>query len=146
MRTRQKMRDRETGAGHLWIAHRVYQRLLDEAHRADPLECCGLLLGIDGRIDTVLPTRNVHEAPATHFEIEPQALIDAHRLERVGGPQLMGYYHSHPVGDPYPSLTDRAMAAGDGRIWAIIALPGQITFWRDALSGFVALPHRVEGR
>ena len=58
--------------------------------------------------------------PETHFEIDPQALIDAHRAARAGGPQVLGYYHSHPAGEPEPSATDRAMAAGDGRMWAIM--------------------------
>ena len=110
--------------------------MIEEARKAFPKECCGLLLGRFGRIQTALP-RNVHDKPERFFEIDPQALIDAHRAERSGGPSLIGYYHSHPNGEPYPSPTDRESAAGDGRIWAIIGSAG-VMFWEDYRSGFVA--------
>ncbi len=110
-------------------------RLLAEAASAAPQEACGLLLGQGRRIEQIQPARNVHPAPETHFEIEPGALIGAHRGARRGGPEIIGYYHSHPKGAPQPSDTDRALAPGDGRIWAIIG-QGRVQFWRDAPSGF----------
>jgi proteasome lid subunit RPN8/RPN11 len=110
------------------------------AAAAHPLEACGLLLGEDARITEARETRNVHPAPQTHFEIDPQALIDAHRAARGGtGPQVLGYFHSHPAGPPAPSATDRASASGDGRVWAIIA-GRDVRFWMDGEQGFVALP------
>nr|WP_068864028.1 M67 family metallopeptidase [Erythrobacter dokdonensis] len=103
-----------------------------------PREACGILLGEGGRIISARPTRNVHPTPETRFEIDPQALIDAHRAARAGGLEVVGYFHSHPAGAAAPSATDRAMAAGDGRIWAIIA-GGNVTFWRDGEQGFAPL-------
>lgn len=116
--------------------------LLAEAAAAYPFEACGLLLGAGGVITAAVPVRNVHPDPARHFEIDPTALIAAHRAQRAGGPQLLGYYHSHPTGSTEPSVTDQASASGDGRIWAIIAA-GTIGWWRDAPGGFEALPLRV---
>lgn len=116
--------------------------LLEEATRAHPLECCGLLLGQGARIDAARPAANVHPDPARHFEIDPAALIAAHKAARAGGAQLLGYYHSHPTGVAEPSATDRAMASGDGRIWAIAA-QGMVRLWRDAPDGFQPLPLRV---
>jgi proteasome lid subunit RPN8/RPN11 len=104
-----------------------------------PQEACGLLLGESGRITEARATANVHPVPATHFEIDPQALIDAHRAARAGGAEVVGYFHSHPSGPPEPSATDRASASGDGRVWAIIA-GDEIRFWQDGKQGFVALP------
>ena len=120
------------------VTSAVLSQLRDEAARAHPRECCGILLGERNRITAAVQARNVHPTPATHFEIDPQALIDAHRAARAGGPEVVGYYHSHPNGIAEPSMTDRAMAAGDGRVWAIIA-GGQIAFWRDEPGGFVPL-------
>jgi len=108
------------------------------ADAAHPLEACGILLGTRGRIAEARPTCNVHPAPATHFEIDPQALIGARRAARAGGPQVIGYFHSHPAGEPVPSVTDRACAAGDGKVWAIISA-GDVRFWTDGEQGFVAL-------
>ena len=93
-------------------------------------------------ITTLQPARNVHPTPETHFEIDPQALIDAHRAARGGGAEVLGYYHSHPHGPAEPSATDRALAARDGRVWAIAA-KGEVRFWRDDEPGFEPLSLRV---
>lgn len=123
----------------------VHQRLLDHAQLAHPHECCGLLLGAAGRITIAQECANVHKSPRSHFEIDPRALINAYRAERDGGPKIIGYYHSHPVGAPFPSQTDRAMAAGDGKIWAIVG-EDKVLFWRDGGSRFEPLSYQVVER
>jgi proteasome lid subunit RPN8/RPN11 len=110
------------------------------AAAAHPLEACGILFGEDGKITEARPAANVHPSPQTHFEIDPQALIDAHRAARAGGAmQVIGYYHSHPQGPAEPSATDRASANGVGAVWAIIS-QDDTRFWLDGKQGFVALP------
>ncbi|TAD83948.1 MAG: M67 family peptidase [Sphingomonadales bacterium] len=116
------------------------------AAAAHPHEACGILLGTDGRITEARKTANVHPAPATHFEIDPQALIDAHRAARAGGLDVIGYYHSHPSGPPAPSATDRACASGDGKVWAIVSPndPDAVArFWQDGEQGFAALSFTI---
>lgn len=127
------------------VSSHLVDALLAEAAAAHPAECCGILLGEGDGITAILPARNVHPHPMRHFEIDPQALIDAHRTARSGGPRVLGYYHSHPNGVARPSATDRAMAAADGAIWAIIAA-GRITLWRSGDAGFEALPYVVAPR
>jgi proteasome lid subunit RPN8/RPN11 len=119
--------------------------LLEEAKRAHPLECCGLLLGRHTHwIDTVRPVRNVAAQPQRAFELESAALIAAFKQQRAGGPLVIGYYHSHPNGNPAPSLRDAMNAPHDGLVWVIVAL-GEAFFWRDAgEEGFAALAYRVE--
>lgn len=112
------------------------------ATSAYPHEACGILIGEGGRITDVIQASNVHPTPETHFEIDPQALIDAHRAQREGGPKVLGYFHSHPNGLAEPSETDRAMAAGDGMIWAIIAA-GRANFWRNEPAGFRPLSYAI---
>ena len=123
----------------LAVARSVIATLFAEAARAHPEEACGLLLGSAERIETAVPARNVHPTPRTHFEIDPAALIAAHRAARAGGAGIAGYWHSHPTGPAEPSATDRASASGDGRVWAIVA-GGEVAFWRDCPGGFEALP------
>src|ERR1700741_2973666 len=108
--------------------------LLAEAARAAPAECCGLLLGRAGRIVEARPAANVAADPLLRFEIDPAALFAVHREARAGGPELIGYYHSHPSGHPRPSATDCEHASGDDRAWAIVA-GGAVAFWRDSTDG-----------
>jgi proteasome lid subunit RPN8/RPN11 len=129
----------------LEVTREVIEAVYAAARTAHPREACGLLLGLAGRITIARQTANVHPTPATHFEIDPQALIDAHRAQREGGLKLLGYFHSHPTGDPHPSATDRTLAAGDGKVWAIAVEDG-ITFWKDRPDGFAALSYEVIGR
>ena len=112
--------------------------LLSQAGRRPDEEVCGLLLGQGGHVSHILPAANVHAQPARFFEIDPVVLIAATRAAREGGAQVVGCYHSHPTGVPAPSATDAAMAAHDGKLWAIVA-DGVIGWWRDGESGFEAL-------
>ncbi|WP_395331580.1 M67 family metallopeptidase [Novosphingobium sp. BL-8H] len=117
------------------VTRAVVTALLDEASRIFPEECCGLLLGREGRIESAVPAANVAPERTRHFEIDPAALLAAHRAARAGGPQILGYYHSHPGGQPIPSAVDREHSTGDLRIWAIIG-DGRVAFWRDSGNGF----------
>ena len=116
--------------------------MLSEAARAMPEESCGLLLGSEDWIEAAISTRNVHPTPRTHFEIDPAALIAAHKAARAGGAQVVGYWHSHPIGSTVPSSTDQASAGRDGKVWAIVA-GDEVAFWRDLPDGFEPLPSRV---
>lgn len=122
------------------VTSAVVADLLSEASLAHPNECCGLLFGTDDVITAHQPATNVHPIPHSHFEIDPQALINAHRAMRAGGPRLIGYYHSHPHGPPEPSAADCALAAADEMIWAIIAR-GEVRLWRAGPQGFSGLSY-----
>ena len=125
----------------LKLSSAAHDAMLAAAAAAHPQEACGILLGGEGRIDAALSSANVHPDPAAHFEIDPIALIAAHRAARIGGPAIAGYYHSHPNGLARPSATDERHANGDGSIWAIVA-DGEITLWRDE-GVFKPLPYRL---
>lgn len=124
------------------VVREAIEAIVAEAAREAPREACGLLLGEDGRIAEARACGNVALDPETRFEIDPQALIDAHRAERGGGPTLVGYFHSHPAGPPEPSAIDRAQASGDGKVWAIAA-HGLVRFWRDEQDGFKPLSYTL---
>ncbi|MFM6831200.1 MAG: Mov34/MPN/PAD-1 family protein, partial [Novosphingobium sp.] len=68
--------------------------MLSAASAAHPLEACGLLLGAGCGVMDALPAANIAPDPAHHFEIDPAALIAAHRAARSGGPEVVGYFHS----------------------------------------------------
>lgn len=121
----------------------VRATLLAAAKAAHPQEACGLLLGAGWHIETAVPCANVAPDPARHFEIDPAPLIAAYRAARAGGPQVLGFFHSHPNGLARPSTTDARDAARDGRIWLIVA-NGSVTAWKDTPSGFEPLSYEIE--
>lgn len=110
------------------------------AARACADEVCGLLLGDDDgigdRVGRVVACANVAAHPARRFEIDPVALIAAHRAARQGGERVIGHYHSHPGGDAMPSPRDAADAMPDGSVWIVVA-GEKVTAWRAVADGAV---------
>lgn len=117
---------------------------------AVPNEACGLLLGRrEGRFASVSgarPEPNVLESPH-RYEIEPEAVLAAHRAARAAGVQLLGAWHSHPAGRAVPSATDRAQAWPDW-CYLIVGLGRpdrpELRAWRLLGEDFVADRLEVE--
>ncbi len=105
-----------------------------KASASPDAEICGLLFGTTERIDWFEPAPNIAAHPRDSFEIDPQALFAAVRSERLGGPALTGYYHSHPSGAAIPSSRDEAMALDRERLWLIIGADG-LKLWRVCAPG-----------
>lgn len=118
----------------LEISRSLLDRIEQAARDADPNECCGLLLGQGQQVHEIAPARNVAEDPTRRFEIDPAALIAAHRSSRQGAPGVIGHYHSHPTGPALPSTCDADMASADGSIWLILGRDG-MTAWRAGAGG-----------
>lgn len=117
----------------------LIERFTQQEH---PKEACGILLGLNNRVNRLWPAKNVHEKPITNFEIDPQTLIDVHREMRDQDEEILGYFHSHPKGLAMPSVVDQDRALRNNLLWAIKA-PEQIRIWRDAHDGFVELPFEI---
>lgn len=118
------------------ITSELHDLLIMRAARSPGHEICGLLFG-EQQIDRSIAVKNVAQDRPRAFEIDPVPLFEAIRAERVGGPRLLGYYHSHPRGAPTASHRDHAQSAGDGRVWLIIA-GAEITAWRATSLGFLS--------
>ncbi|MGR6328206.1 M67 family metallopeptidase [Sphingomonas sp. XXL09] len=116
------------------IASDLLDRILTHAAATPGREVCGLLLGHGDHVEQVQPCANVAADPTRHFEIDPAALIAAHRAARAGGAAVIGHYHSHPSGSAVPSARDAADAAADGALWLIVAA-GAVQAWRAVDAG-----------
>ena len=86
-----------------------------------PNEACGLLVVIAGR-HHYRPCRNVSDAPAESFVIDPS---DWAAAEDRG--EIVGVIHSHADGDPTPSDADRRQCDLGGIPWHIVG--PQINGW-----------------
>lgn len=111
------------------ISRALRAQMLAEAASAPEREICGLLFGQEGRnVTAIQPCANVAANPARTFEIDPAALIAAHKAQRAGGARLIGWYHSHPGGRAEPSLHDREAALDGRKLWLIVAA-NEIRAW-----------------
>ena len=116
------------------IATDLLDAILADARAEPGLERCGLLYGGAAEITGFAPARNVAADPRRRFEVDPAALLAAHRATRRGGPAIVGCYHSHPSGPPEPSAQDAAHAEPNGWLWLIVS-PGDARLWRAVASG-----------
>lgn len=89
----------------LMLPPEIRDRLVEEARRALPNECCGLLAGAGNRVTRMFPASNALASP-TEYEIAPRELFDLFRRLREGKLELVAIYHSHPSGDNVPSKRD----------------------------------------
>ncbi|MBI4461875.1 MAG: M67 family metallopeptidase [Acidobacteria bacterium] len=87
------------------LPQRIAERLVEEARRHAPLECCGLLGGHGDDVERILPGTNALASPVA-YEIPPRELFDLFRRLREQGLELVGIYHSHPAGGNSPSARD----------------------------------------
>ena len=125
------------------ISSAIIQRIMRSTRVASPSdgvsdaphERCGLLLGRDQTIIRADETRNVSPTPATHFEIDPAALLAAHRNARLPRSlAVLGYFHTHLTPNCEPSATDAALAAPDGKLWLIVT-SRSAALWRATPNG-----------
>lgn len=117
----------------LRISIPVLDDIRNQAAASPAAEICGLLLGRGAEVEGIQPCRNVADDPRDSFEIDPAALIAAHRSARNGGPGPIGHYHSHPNGIATPSDRDAA-AAEPGSYWIIVG-GDDLTCWQAGDEG-----------
>ncbi|WP_010186103.1 Mov34/MPN/PAD-1 family protein [Sphingomonas sp. PAMC 26605] len=116
------------------ISSTLLARLLTETRNSPEREICGLLFGTAQRIAAATACTNVAADPHRAFELDPGALFAALRAARIGGPTVIGHYHSHPSGVAVPSTRDAEGAMGDGALWLIVAAH-EARLWRTSQPG-----------
>src|SRR5438094_6425155 len=72
-----------------------------------PHECCGALIGREGRTTGIVPLQNTtEEGPRRRFLVRPLDYRQAEQRARELGGELLGFYHSHPDHPARPSQYD----------------------------------------
>lgn len=70
-----------------------------------PEEACGFLAGTNGNVEVFFPIRNeLHSS--MKFRMAPDEQINAMLLIERQGMEIIGIFHSHPLGPETPSITD----------------------------------------
>jgi proteasome lid subunit RPN8/RPN11 len=137
------------------ITRDVLKDIARHAVTEAPNECCGLLVGEDGRIDGSVRARNLRawrwrralaivewvrgrvgaRALPVRYLIDPRDHFAALKLARARGLRVIGAYHSHPDSPPVPSRTDLAEAMDFSLVHVIVrpaagAIPFEVRAWR----------------
>lgn len=109
----------------LIIPTRLRARIIAHARAEAPLEACGILAGVQGRVLRSYPLRNVAETPTTRYLADPSGqLATFGDLER-SGLELLAIYHSHPASPAVPSPTDLSLALYPDACHVIVSLAGR---------------------
>jgi len=110
----------------LILPETIFRRIRERGEAAYPDECCGILIGsVAGAVKTAtnaIAVKNGSTHPRNHYEIAPIDLIRAQRDARVGGLEILGFYHSHPDHPAQWSATDLAEAHWLGSSYVITAI------------------------
>jgi desampylase len=100
----------------------IHVLLVEEALRARPDECCGILAGRGAVVERIFPARNVARSPRSRYEMAPVEMLDIRRQTRGEGLEILGFYHSHPRTEPSPSPLDIERAYYPDAIYVIVGI------------------------
>lgn len=92
------------------LPRNYFDSLLKHAKENEPNESCAILLGQkdDNQflIRDIFPTKNTEKSPV-NFTISSNDLIEAYKYAERNNLEVIAIFHSHPISNAYPSLTDR---------------------------------------
>jgi proteasome lid subunit RPN8/RPN11 len=102
----------DTQPAGLWIQEDDCQAMLAHILACLPEEGCGLLGGRfddwgTARVSVVYPTENELHSPV-RFQMAPLEQLRVFQEIERRGLELVGIFHSHPMGPDHPSATDLA--------------------------------------
>jgi proteasome lid subunit RPN8/RPN11 len=100
--------------------------MIAHAHAEHPNECCGLLAGRGGRVETLFRGRNVDQSPYT-YRLDPHEQLRLFKDIDARGLELVAIYHSHTQSPAYPSRTDVAKALYPETAYVIVSVQDEQT-------------------
>jgi proteasome lid subunit RPN8/RPN11 len=110
----------------LTLTNDQLQKMIAHVDSHAPLEACGLLAGLNSKVETVLEVTNQAQS-VVRFVMDPIEQLNAFEWIESNGLELIGIFHSHPTGPETVSPTDIADAAY-AVVYIILALSDNV--WR----------------
>ncbi|HEX2905755.1 MAG TPA: M67 family metallopeptidase [Phototrophicaceae bacterium] len=106
----------------LYLSQNQAQLIVQQARTDQPQETCGILLGVSETVHEIISVPNIAADPLHFYRLEDAALAHALLQAETKGLSLVGFYHSHPNGDPIPSPTDVQQAYYPDAAYLIVGL------------------------
>lgn len=94
----------------LALSKRQLKRMIAHVEARMPLEACGLLAGLNSKVESVIAVTN-QAGSAVRFVMDPIEQLKAFEWMESNNLELVGIFHSHPAGPETVSPTDIAEAA-----------------------------------
>ena len=101
----------------------VRDEIVAHARAGLPNEACGILAGLDGRVERFFPAEPDEPSPY-YYRIESRDQIRIMNAIDEAGLDLLGIYHSHTSSPAYPSRTDAEQAFWPDAVYVIVSLAG----------------------
>lgn len=110
------------------LPENVRTKLLNIAY-SNTIEMCGF---ITTGFDDVVPVQNSHEVPQTNFYMnEEDAEVAINSIYNDLQTEILGIYHTHPNGYPWPSPRDLRGWPNPALSWRyFLVARGDVTEWR----------------
>ena len=128
----------------------TYNSIIRQAQTVWRYECCGILLAhaeVPDAISMIMPSPNVADGIRRQcYRLDHRVQIRALELEQNNVARVVGYYHSHPNGEPLFSEADLCQAVEEA-IYLVVG--GRINSpraraWKKNGSGYVEEPLELE--
>jgi len=94
----------------LTLTKEQLQKMIAHVDSCAPLEACGLLAGLNSKVEAVLEVANQAQS-AVRYVMDPIEQLNAFEWIESNGLDLLGIFHSHPTGPETVSPTDIDEAA-----------------------------------
>lgn len=127
------MRHQELQMLKLDVPIEIYEQILHQARTEAPIEACGILAGIDGKVRKLYKMTNVDQC-STHCMMDPAEQFEVVKDIRATGLKMLAIYHSHPVTPARLSAEDIRLALTPDVVYVIISLQNSDS---PAIKGFV---------
>jgi [CysO sulfur-carrier protein]-S-L-cysteine hydrolase len=101
----------------------VRDEIVAHARAGLPNEACGILAGVDGRVERFFPAESDEPSPY-YYRIESRDQIRIMNEIDAAGLDLVGIYHSHTSSPAFPSRTDAEQAFWPDAVYVIVSLAG----------------------
>lgn len=99
----------------------IFDQILQQARTEAPIEACGILAGIDGKVKKLYNMTNVDKS-STHCMMDPSEQFEVARDIRAKDLKMLAIYHSHPATPARLSAEDIRLALTPDVIYLIVSL------------------------
>ena len=103
------------------LEQRYISEMIAHAREDAPNECCGVLLGRDGRVAEFRRCTNAEHSPF-RYSVAPRELLEIDRVARERDWEILVIYHSHLQTEAYPSPTDVRLAGYPEAVYILVSL------------------------